>query len=429
MKVSVLSKADQLGGGASKVAANLAIALRSKGIETKHFVGWGGKKRLRDIYSSEVIPLFGPKAIRIAIKCGLAAQWELGIPEAIPVEFPSLFYSGLLDADLIHVHDTTEVLSPLSMLWLSRRKPVIWTLHDTSAFTAGCISPFENEPLGCGRWRADRAGCDRTCPMRATKSYPFGGKFNGIPLLWWEKKMLAEHGRVHMTAPSRWLIGEVARSKLYAGRFPEFVSNGIDIFGNFVCRPKQVCKTELGLDQTATVITLISGDLSDLNKGFHWAVKALKALPESIKKSVCILCIGTRNHVATDLLQEFDVLWVGYVEDQNRLSVLLNAADLMIYPSMADNQPLAVIEALASGTPVFAFATGGIPEMLDESMGGIVARKDVKALAQAVTDAISGGRLPAMSVAARAHAERFFTRERMADNFIALYDKVLGKSV
>ena len=140
MKIAIISKADSFGGGASKVAVDLCAALLGCGIDASHHVGWAGKERLRDTYPSHVKPLFGNWPQRIAVKCGLVAQWELGIPEAIPVEWPSVIASGVINADVIHVHDITEVLSPLTLLWLSRRKPVVWTLHDMSPFTSGCCT-------------------------------------------------------------------------------------------------------------------------------------------------------------------------------------------------------------------------------------------------------------------------------------------------
>ena len=107
MKISILSKADAAGGGASKVAVDLSAALKQSGADVTHYVGWAGTAVLRDTYPDHVEPLFGKWPGRIALKTALFAQWQIGIPEAVPVEFPWLASSPALDANIVHIHDIT----------------------------------------------------------------------------------------------------------------------------------------------------------------------------------------------------------------------------------------------------------------------------------------------------------------------------------
>ncbi len=427
MRIAVLSKADAFGGGASRIAVELTASLAACGVDVRHYAGWGGRQRLRDIYPPEVTPVFGTsRPLRVALKVGLAAQWFLGTPEAVPLEWPALRSSGLLDADLIHVHDITELMSARSLLWLSRRKPVVWTLHDYSPFTAGCIYPFENEPLGCKRWRADGPGCNASCPLRAGRGYPFWGAFNGVPLLWRAKARLASEGRLTLTSPSSWLADEAAQSKLYAGQRPAVVFNGIDVGSVFVPQDKASARQRLGLATDGLLIVMMAGNLADRNKGFAWGVQALEQMPEALRARARLLCIGIMPADAPQRLAGMAVHWTGYVDNGPRMAELLAAADVMLYPSLADNQPLAVIEAMACGTPVFAFDTGGIPEIVGEG-GVLVARKDTAALARAVADAVERQTLPALGEAARRRAVAHFSRERMAGNFLDLYRRVLAE--
>ena len=426
MKIAVLSKADVFGGGASRIAVELASGLARAGVSVQHYAGWGGRARLRERYADGLTPVFGRnRALRIALKFGIAAQWKLGVPEAWPLEWPALRSSGLLDADLIHVHDITELMSARSLIWLSQLKPVVWTLHDYSPFTAGCIYPFEREPLGCGRWRADSTGCGRDCPIHAEGLYPFQGPINGVPMLWQRKARLAREGRLTLTSPSSWLADEAARSMLYEGHRPQVVFNGVDVEGVFVDLPKAQARAALGLPGDRLVIALMAGDLNDRNKGFAWGVEALERLPESLRSRALALCIGKPPLEAPDRLAGLPVVWTGYVEDSQRMARLLAAADLMLYPSLADNQPLAVIEAMACGTPVFAFETGGIPEIIGEG-GAVVARKDTAALAQVMAGALERQLLLPMGEAARRRAVAHFSRDRMVSDFLALYRRVLG---
>lgn len=427
MKIAVLSKADAYGGGASRIAVELTASLAAAGVDVRHYAGWGGRQRLRDVYPPEVTPVFGAsRPVRVAYKVGLAAQWFLGAPEALPLEWPALRHSGLLEADLIHVHDITELMSARSLLWLSQRKPVVWTLHDFSPFTAGCIYPFDEEPLGCSRWRAEGAGCDAGCPLQAGRGYPFWGAFNGVPLLWRAKARLASEGRLTLTSPSSWLADEAAQSRLYAGRRPEVVFNGIDVSGVFVPQDKAGARLRLGLSAEGPLIVMMAGNLADRNKGFPWGVQALEQLPEALRARSHLLCIGVTPPNAPQRLAGMAVHWTGYVDNGPRMAELLAAADVMLYPSLADNQPLAVIEAMACGTPVLAFDTGGIPEIVGE--GGVtVARKDTAALARALAEAIDHETLPSLGQAARRRAVAVFSRERMASRFLELYRRLLAE--
>ena len=427
MKIAILSKADAFGGGASRIAQELTTALAAGGADVQHFAGWGGRARLRERYAPQVVPVFGRSRVaRVGLKLGLAAQWSLGVPEALPLEWPALRASGLLEADLIHVHDITELMSARSLIWLSRRKPVIWTLHDCSPFTAGCLYPFDREPLGCQRWRADGPGCGADCPLRAMRGYPFGGLANGVPLLWRAKARLAAQGRLTLTSPSSWLADETAASALYRGRRPAVVFNGIDVQGSFVPQDRTATRGRLGLAGQALWIVMMAGDLGDRNKGFAWGIEALQQLPGELRARARLLCIGRMPADAPAQLAGLPVHWTGYVENGPRLAELLGAADLMVYPSLADNQPLAVIEAMACGTPVFAFDTGGVPEIIGPEAGALAPRKDTAALAQAIAAAVQDGSLAAKGEAARHRALAHFSRDRMARDFMALYQRVLA---
>lgn len=426
MKIAILSKADAFGGGASRIAVELTTALGAAGVDVRHYAGWGGRARLREQYPAQVTPVFGPARLpRVALKLGLAAQWSLGVPEALPIEWPAVAGSGLLDADLIHVHDITELLSARSLLWLSRRKPVVWTLHDCSPFTAGCLYPFDKEPMGCSRWQAGSTGCDAGCPLRAVRGYPLGGAFNGVPLLWRAKARLAAQGRMTLTSPSSWLADATARSVLYAGRRPAVVFNGIDVREVFVPQHKPQARQRLGIAPAGPLIVMMAGDLSDRNKGFAWGIEALEKLPAPLREQAQLLCIGKTPPIAPRRLAGIAAHWTGYVDNGPRMAELLAAADLMLYPSLADNQPLAVIEAMACGTPVFAFDTGGVPEIIGAG-GAVVARKDTAALALAMAQAWRLQALPQLGAAARARAAGHFGRDRMATDFIDLYRRMLA---
>ena len=168
-------------------------------------------------------------------------------------------------------------------------------------------------------------------------------------------------------------------------------------------------------------------NFKDTNKGLVHGIKALSLLPQRIRSSLIVLCIGRPPAKNFDYPEGITFRWSGYIEDRAHLGSLISAADFMVYPSLADNQPLAVIESLACGTPVFAFETGGIPEIIGTGGGRVAKWKDSQQLADLITESIDNNSLGELGVLARDRAETHFSRARMTKEYMSLYEKMISR--
>ena len=126
--------------------------------------------------------------------------------------------------------------------------------------------------------------------------------------------------------------------------------------------------------------------------------------------------------------QEKNVLNISYTKDAGELAKYYSAADVLLYPSIADNCPLVVLEAQACGLPVVAFKTGGIPELVTHQITGYIAEyQNAKDLRRGLEYILSLERQPVETMHHKAiqKINNGFTVEKMADQYLQLYNQIL----
>ena len=162
----------------------------------------------------------------------------------------------------------------------------------------------------------------------------------------------------------------------------------------------------------------------DERKGVHFALEVLNGLKVLNPK---LIIVGNVSDPAKSLFADFDVVYAGYISDKKVMSSLYATASLFLFCSMADNQPLAVMESLSSGTPVYGFETGGIPEMIVSGVNGRLSpQKDVISLTEAIKDDWANRRIDDMSIAARKIALEKFDISLMVDRYVSLYERSIS---
>jgi glycosyltransferase involved in cell wall biosynthesis len=123
---------------------------------------------------------------------------------------------------------------------------------------------------------------------------------------------------------------------------------------------------------------------------------------------------------------------MGDLQTNEELVNCYNAADYFIIPSLQDNHPKTIMEALSCGIPSIGFNTGGIPEMIEHNKTGFIAEKgDCHDLANQLNIAVNleDERLDRMKNAARKEVLRKYTYDKIADQHIRLYDHYLNPSL
>jgi len=262
------------------------------------------------------------------------------------------------DFDLVHLHWTTHMLDPALAQEVLRGRPVVWTLHDMAPFTGGC-----HYSAGCTRFTKQ---CGR-CPGLGSDDP------GDLSFQTWRARMGTYRTlNLHIVCPSDWLAGEAQKSTLL-GRFPIRVipyAQPLDIF-----RPlnRTAIRSSLGFGPEELVLLFASQSLSNERKGGVYLLETLRrlaALPPAVHTR--LILIG--NNPPAEFLQTgLRAEAAGHVDAPEHMAALYNAADAVLVPSLEDNSPNVICEALGCGTPVVAFAAGGIPEMVRDGETGRLA--------------------------------------------------------
>lgn len=321
-----------------------------------------------------------------------------------------------LDPDIIHLHWMGDGFLRLETLARFNR-PIVWTLHDSWPFTGGCHIPLE-----CTRYR-DSCG---KCPTLGSN------RENDLSRKIWQRKLTSWKGlNLTVVAPSRW-IAECARSSsLFHDARIEVIPNGLDLL---TYRPvdKLVAREALGLPKDKKLILFgAKSATQDRNKGFHLLAQALKELATSTRAGTTELVIFGSQVTETPQNLGFRTHSLGWFNDDISLALLYAAADVFVMPSILENLPYVVMEAMACGTPCAAFNQGGVPDMIDHQQNGYLAHPyDPSDLARGIAWALEDDdRRKELSVSAVEKVQREFTTQKVAGRYSSIYQEIMNSSL
>ena len=199
------------------------------------------------------------------------------------------------------------------------------------------------------------------------------------------------------------------------------IYNGID---TSVFRPhnKQECRQFLGLPLEKQIILIVAKrGQSNPWKGGNYAQEVVKAFG-SHSRAFFVDLGGDTNQNSPHLKT------VSYVADRETLTKYYSSADILLYPSIADNCPLVVLEAMACGLPVVSFNTGGIPELVEHKINGYVAEyKNINDLKTGIEHLLnlSPQEIEKIRQYSMNKIKSGFTLDLMTDKYIQLYESVL----
>lgn len=270
---------------------------------------------------------------------------------------------GKIKPDILHFHNLHDSYINLPMLfnYVKRRHiKVIWTLHDCWSFTGHCP---HFAYIGCEKWKR---GCGN-CPQ--LQVYP-STNIDTSKWLWSKKKKwFTEVEDLTIVTPSDWLASLVKES--FLGSYPvKVINNGIDLD---VFKPIETDFRESNNVKSSYLILGVS---------FSWGKKkgldVFFQLAEKLNDNYRIVLVGT-NEALDDQLPK-NIISIHKTNNQIELAKIYAAADVLVNPTLEDTFPTVNIEALACGTPVITFATGGSPEIIDSTCGCVVPIDDIDAL-------------------------------------------------
>ena len=365
MRVLIVNTSERTGGAA--VAANrLMDALINNGVKARMMVG---EKETEDLtvaaasgrWRRQWAFLWERWCVFCALRFRRTGLFDIDIANAgIDITRTREFQ----EADIIHLNWVNQGMLSLHGIKkiVNSGKPIVWTMHDFWPATAICHYPRECTNYASGQ-------CHNCIYL------PNNGSANDVSAHVWKNKAdIWRRANIHFVACSRWLADKTRHSALLTGKAVTAIPNPID---SKLYRPadKGAARRRLSLPLDKRLILFVSQRVTDKRKGMDYLIKAcakLNADYPGMSQNTAVVVIGGHAEECAGQIA-FPVLPLGYINDEKRLIDVYNAADVFVLPSLEDNLPNTIMEAMACALPCVGFNTGGIPEMIEHKKTGYVA--------------------------------------------------------
>ena len=416
MRVLIVNTAERTGGAA--IAANrLLHALNHNGIEAQMLV------RDRKTDASEVVNI--PHSWRLKANF----LWERGIIWlANGLSKKGIFQVDIANAgtditrmdafqqaDVIHLHWVNQGYLSLKNLEriMASGKPVVMTLHDQWYFTGIC-----HYSGGCDKYRTQ---CEK-CPM-------IKGVGADLARRVFDRKRAIYEGRnLTFVGCSRWMADLARQSALTSGHTVTNIPNAINT-DVFTPMDKQEARKRHNLPLDKKLLLFGAQRITDKRKGFRYLAEACEHISmhhPTLPNQLGVVVLGGDAQSVKEALP-LPVYTVNYLSNEKDIAEIYNAADLFVTPSLQDNLPNTIVEAMACGTPCVGFNVGGIPEMINHQRDGYVADYcDSLDFAQGIAWCLNDARHSALSAAARATAIATYSEAIAAQRYQAVYQAALS---
>ena len=418
MRVLIVNTSEKTGGAA--VAANrLMEALNNNGVKAKMLVA---QKQTDQITVAETSGKLAARwhflRERLAVFCHLRFQrkhlFEIDIANS---GFDITRLPEFREADVIHLNWINQgMLSLQSLRKIVRSgKPVVWTMHDLWPATGIC-----HYARTCS---AFRTGC-RNCVL-----LPGHGGVNDIAHRVWERKhKLYNNSNIHFVTCSRWLEEQARGSALLSGQSVTAIPNAIDM-RTFCPSDRAEARQHHHLPADKRIILFASQRLTDERKGMPYFVEAVNKLVAANPDMAANTCVALMGSHSEEIEQQLalPVFPLGYLSDERSIAMAYAAADLYVLPSLEDNLPNTVMEAMACALPVVAFRVGGLPEMIEHKRTGYLARfKDAADLAEGIRWVLADADAAALGQAALRKVAQNYSQQSVAMRYIEVYNELIA---
>lgn len=401
-------------GGAGVAAARLHQALLKTGVDSQLMVSkvsapgesttsvadspWKEKIAWANFVSERLqfLPNERDATIRFAFSPALAGT---DISEHPLVKQASIIHLHWINFGFLSLEDLEKLFA--------LGKPVIWTLHDLWTFTGGC-----HYNRGCDNYLSH---C-RYCPyLRSPGEYDIS--FDQFE----KKRLIYENTSLTLVSPSGWLDHQVKKATLTRDMASLSIPNCID---TDLFKPTNTgeARIALGLPSDKKLILFAGANTQDPRKGFSYFQQALAKL-DIPDLEVMIFGKGRAENFEQ---MPVNVHFLGKITDPAQMVNAYNAADMIVVPSLEDNLPNTVMEAMSCGTPAVGFDTGGIPEMIDHLDNGFVSvARSAESIAEGVRWVFEQNSNHSVSRKAREKVLRSYSEKVVATRYSQLYQTVL----
>lgn len=303
--------------------------------------------------------------------------------------------------DIIHLHNLHGHNCDIRMLFeYLKSTPVrlVWTFHDCWAFTGYCMY-FDS--VKCNKWTS---GC-YSCPLR--KKYSLF--FDRSSELYDRKKALFSNLDLTIVTPSKWLAANVKESHLGVYGV-KVINNGIDL--NTFKFTESGFREKYEIPANKRMLLGVAYKWEE-RKGIGTLVKVAEEMDDICR----VVLIGEMDDKTRRNLPD-SIICINRTSDRRELAQVYSAADYLVNPTAEDNFPTVNIEALACGTPVITYKTGGSPEIIDETSGALVSDNHPDSLIKLIRTMCVD--MPFSSADCRKRAESFNKTDKYME-YIQLY--------
>ena len=320
-------------------------------------------------------------------------------------------------ADIIHLHWINQGMLSLNDIRkiLLSGKPVVWTMHDMWPCTGICHHARE-----CDKYHQE---CHH-CPY----IYKGGGKKDLSNQVFKKKKEIYQSAPVTFVTCSRWLKERAGQSALLNGHTIVDIPNPIST-SLFKPQNSLTARNKMELPTDKKLILFGSVKVTDKRKGIDYFIESCKLLAEKypeMKEELGVVVYGKNSECLKSLIP-FQVYALDYISNEKDLVNIYNAVDLYVTPSLEENLPTTIMEAMACGIPCVGFNVGGIPEMIDHLHNGYVAEyKSAEDLANGIIWTLSESEYQSLSEEACRKAVSNYSESIVAKKYIDIYNKITG---
>lgn len=314
--------------------------------------------------------------------------------------------------DLIHLQWINGFLNPAEFFSKGEHRPVLWTLRDINPMTGGCHYSY-----GCRKFEKF---CDE-CPVLGSKQE------RDITFETWRQRKIAYRELdLHIVCTTNWLAREAKASSLLK-KFPTYIIPNSVPVDEFRPLNTELVREGLGIGNDEFVLLFAAVNVSHKRKGGEFVIKALEALAKTpLGEKTTLLLLGHSPSEAY-LNTGIKVIPTGFVEQNEHLNLLYNAADAVLMPSLEEAFGKVAAEALACGRPAIAFNAGGVPDLIEHERTGWLAEVgDLEGLINGILWAEANRGNALMKTRCRAYAVENWSIQKISKQYVELYENVLS---
>lgn len=391
-------------GSTGRIAEQIASLARSRGWDTYMIHGARYVNR-SDMHTLQTVTPLGEKLH--AVKSMLFDAHGLSSTRATRKVIREI---ERIRPDIIHLHNIHGYYINYKVLFEYLRTiniPVVWTLHDCWTMTGHCAW-FDS--IDCERWKT---GC-YACPLKGEypKTILLDRSKRNYML---KKELFASLNDMTIVPVSQWLK-DIVQESILSGYPCRVINNGIDMS---VFSPLQSnLRSALNIDDKMVLLGVAS--IWEERKGLQDFIKLAGQLDDTYR----IILIGVSDSQRDNLPN--NIIGVTRTDSQKELAEHYSMADVFVNPTYSDNFPTTNLEALACGTPIVTYRTGGSPEAVTEETGLVVDKGDFASLVAAIKEVRAKGKAH-YSSACRQRAVALYNKDDRYEDYIKLYESLLQR--